>query len=322
MRDALWFFPAGHGPFDLRTDHVAALLDARDECVQLLGIELAGRLGVLASVPRLGRWAQENGDGPRQRAGELALSRLGLTLPTQAGRVQALSQGSPEDLLHALRLIAATGQTNLLPFASYLQHAGSTDAATARLAWCLATLADPAAAHAAAHAFAHAAAMAPAGLDADLRHRVLALAGYPQGLIAIVGGLVRIPMEVNALPIDLAERERALRQAVLAAFRAAHVGVTNDADRCAWEPAAMLAEPDPRKSPRLRFGRGLAQAEPRRVALGAALHLMTPWMCRALYIEQSAQAKRAFARDLSAYANARTQLDAIGMSGWLEDAAA
>jgi hypothetical protein len=325
LRDALWFHPSGIGSISPVPEHVAALLDSPCKEIRLLGIELAGRLDDRSSQPRLTAWMRDARDDEQAcRAIELALCRLGHPPKGMARRVRGLIHGSAEDQLHALRMIALSGQAPLLPAEAYLHLAATSHPTLASLAWCLSAIADPIAAHDLA--------MARDDLDADLRTRVLALAGFPQGSIAVLTHILTshhpatpaqldalacflgaIPMEMQAHSVDAGQRETAAREALLRVFRAAHVPIHNDADRCAWAAEAIVSEGDLRRLPRLRFGHALPTA-PRRVALSAALHRMTPSMCQALYLEQAALAGTAFAHGLSWYAAARVQMNAIGLS--------
>lgn len=332
LRDAWWFYPIGSCRFDIHLQRLAAMLGSGEEEQRLLAVELVGRLGFTACGTKVQRLTDETLEGPMRRAGELALCRMSLAPKALRQRVQALSEGAPQDRLHALRLMAVSGQPALLSAPQLLTWTRSTEQRLVQLAWCLATINDPAAAHEAA--------MGDCTMDASLRARILALAGYPSGLIAVVrevssqdlpasaaqldalaAFLGDVPMEVSAKQIAPPKREDALRVAVLQAFRAAHIPVRNEAKTCEWTPQAMLVEPGTRHGRRLRFGRLLRPLDAGGVALDSPVLQMGPLMRQALYIEQSAQAGRPIGAGLSAYASARHQLDAIGISQWIGRAA-
>lgn len=330
FRDAWWFFPQSRQGDAARIARTAALLASNAEPMHILGVELAGRCGIAAHVPRITALATELPDGPLLRACELALCRLNHPPADLPARIHRRGTGDADALLHALRLVATSGRLDLIPTPGYLQCARMQHPALQRLAWCLATLADP--------VQAHRLALEDATLDDGMRWRVLALAGFPEGLVRLARSVLQqasesTPAQLDALWTFLGEvpaevrdktappeiREQALRLAVLQALRNAHVGVTNQARHAEWTPEAMLAATDPGRSRRLRFGRALLRREDGGAALGSAVLQLTTLMRQALYIEQSVQSKKAVGAGLSAYAPSRQQVWVIGLSSWMAE---
>lgn len=331
LRDAWWFYPLDRASAARHPARVAALLRSTHEPARTLGIELAGRCGMQACLPLISPIAGAAPDGPPLRASELALCRLGQAPVDLAARIQRRSGGAAEDLLHALRLIAASGHLDLAQVEGYLRCAHMPHPALQRLGWCLATLCDPVQAHHRAEAHAT--------MDPGLRLQVLALAGFPHALIAVAREVTTqlgpatapqmdalsvllgdVPMQVRANDVSPQEREQAVRLRVLQVFRDAHIAVTNDAKTCAWEAARMLAEPDPAHNRRLRFGRAARPREDGGAALQAPVQQLGSLMRQALYIEQSVQARQPVGAGLSAYASTRHQMHVIGLSEWLGEA--
>jgi hypothetical protein len=327
LRDAWWFYPLNRRSFDLHLQHITALLQSRQADHQLMAIEVAGRLGMRACAPKLMEMLASTTDHTLRHSIELALCRMGAAPDNLPKRIQTLAHGTSADVLHALRLIASSGQLKGTSTEQLLAWTKSAQLPVSGLAWCLATISNPAAAHKAALS---------TQIDPDLRIRILALAGFPSGLISIVREITEqnipatpaqldalatlldeVPAEVNAKPVDVHKREDALRTAVLKAFRAAHIPVSNEAKVCEWSAQAMLAEPHSQQGRRLRYGAALRPKESGGVALGLSVPQMGPLMRQALYIEQSVQAGRPIGAGLSAYANSRHQLDVIGISQWL-----
>lgn len=328
FRDAWWFFPQSRHGDAARIARTAALLASNAEPTQILGVELAGRCGIAAHVPRITALATELPDGPLLRACELALCRLNHPPSDLPARIHRRGTGDADALLHALRLVATSGRVDLIPTPGYLQCTRMQHAALQRLAWCLTTLSDP--------VQAHRRALEDATLDDGMRWRVLALAGFPEGLVHLGRSVLQqgsdpTPAQLDALWTFLGEvpaevrdktappeiREQALRLAVLQALRNAHVGVTNQARHAEWTPEAMLAATDPGQSRRLRFGRALLRQEDGGAALGSAVLQLTTPMRQALYIEQSVRSKKAVGAGLSAYAPSRHQVQVIGLSSWI-----
>ena len=331
LRDAWWFYPMSRSAFDVHSQSIAGMLQSSQPDHRLMAMELAGRLGMTHCAPQIFDFAASTSDGHAHRSGELALCRMGLVSETFEGRIQDLMQGPEMDVIHALRLMASSGRlggASIEQLISWAQSAGRSDS---RLAWCLATLKNPVAAHEAV--------IDNQAMDPDLRIRILALAGFPSGLIAVVRSVTEqalpatpaqidalttflgaVPMEVNAEPMDVTQRDEALRTAVLTAFRTAHVAVRNEAKVCEWTTQAMLAEPETAHSThtkRLRYGTAIRPPENGGVVLHTSVLQMGPLMRQALYIDQSVQAGRPIGAGLSAYASARHQLDVIGVSHWL-----
>jgi hypothetical protein len=336
LRDAWWFYPMSRRAFDLHLQRIASMLQSSQADHQLMAIELAGRLGMNSCSQRISELLANTPDSILHRSGELALCRMGTAPDTLPKRVQSLLRGSAVDVLHGLRLIACSGLLEGASIDQLLSWAQSPEPALSRLAWCLATICNPAAAHDAA--------INNTTMEPDLRIRVLAMAGFPSGLISVVRSVTDqltpatpaqldalstllgdVPMEVNAKPMDPAKREEALRTAVLKAFRATHIPVRNEAKECEWSAQAMLAEPQ--GSPglhnrRLRYGVAVRPKESGGVALETSVLQMGSLMRQALYIEQSVQAGHPVGAGLSAYAPSRHQLDVIGISHWLGQARA
>lgn len=328
FRDAWWFFPQSRQGDAARIARTAALLTSNAESIQTLGVELAGRCGIAATAPRIAALATELPDAPLLRACELALCRLNRPPADLPARVHRRGTGDADALLHALRLVATSGRLDLIPTSGYLQCARMQHPALQRLAWCLATLSDP--------VQAHRLVLEDAALDEGVRWRVLALAGFPEGLVHLGRSVLQqvsepTPAQLDALWTFLGEvpaevrdktappeiREQALRLAVLQTLRNAHVGVTNQARHAEWTPEAMLAATDLGQSRRLRFGRALLRHEDGGAALGSAVLQLTTPMRQALYIEQSVQSKKAVGAGLSAYAPSRHQVQVIGLSSWI-----
>ncbi|WP_237711483.1 hypothetical protein [Paracidovorax oryzae] len=331
FRDAWWFHPQSRQGDAARIARTAALLASDSETMQTLGAELAGRCGIAASVPRITALAAELPDGPLLRACELALCRLNHPPSDLPARIHRRGTGDTDALLHALRLVAASGRLELIPTAGYLQCTRMQHPALQRLAWCLATLSDP--------AQAHRLALEDTSLDDGMRWRVLALAGFPEGLVhlgrsvlqqtseptpaqldALWTFLGEVPAEVRDKTASLEMREQALRLSVLQALRNAHVGVTNQAKHAEWTPEAMLAATDPAQSRRLRFGSAIRRREDGGAALAPAVLQLATLMRQALYIEQSVQSGRSVGAGLSAYAPSRHQVQVIGLSAWIAEA--
>lgn len=331
LRDAWWFYPLDRASAARHPARVDALLRSTHEPACSLGVELAGRCGMQTCLPLIVPIAATANEGQLLRASELALCRLGQPPDDLAARIQRRGSGTAEDLLHALRLIAASGRLDLAQAEGYLRCASMPHPALQRLGWCLATLCDPVQAHQQAD---ERAAMAP-----DLRLQVLALAGFPQTLIAVAREVTaqpgpatapqmdaltvllgNVPMQVRTTDVSPEEREKALRLRVLQVFRDAHIAVTNEAKTCAWEAGLMLAEPDPAHHRRLRFGRAVRSQEAGGVALLPPVQQLGSLMRQALYIEQSVQAHRPVGASLSAYASTRHQMHVIGLSEWLGEA--
>lgn len=330
FRDAWWFFPQSRQGDAARIARTAALLTSNAESIQTLGVELAGRCGIAATAPRIAALAAELPDGPLLRACELALCRLNHPPADLPARVHRRGTGDADALLHALRLVATSGRLDLIPTSGYLQCARMQHPALQRLAWCLATLSDP--------VQAHRLALEDAALDEGMRWRVLALAGFPEGLVHLGRSVLQqvsepTPAQLDALWTFLGEvpaevrdktappeiREQALRLALLQTLRNAHVGVTNQARHAEWTPEAMLAATEPGQSRRLRFGRALLRREDGGAALGPAVLQLTTLMRQALYIEQAVQSKKAVGAGLSAYAPSRHQVQVIGLSSWMAE---
>lgn len=330
FRDAWWFFPQSRQGDAARIARTAALLASNAESIQNLGVELAGRCGIAASAPRVAALATELPDGTLLRACELALCRLNHPPSDLPARIHRRGTGDADALLHALRLVATSGRLDLVPMPGYLQCTRMQHPALQRLAWCLATLGDP--------VQAHRLALEDATLDDGMRWRVLALAGFPEGLIHLGRSVLQQPSEPTPAQLDAlwtflgdvpAEvrdktappeiREQALRLAVLQTLRNAHVGVTNQARHADWTPEAMLAGAPPGQSRRLRFGHALRRQEDGGAALGSAVLQLTTLMRQALYIEQSVQSKKAVGAGLSAYAPSRHQVQVIGLSSWIAE---
>lgn len=334
LRDAWWFYPISRRAFDLHMQRVANMLQSRQMLEhQLMATELAGRLGMLGCGPQIIDLLSQTPDNPLHRSGELALCRMGIAPNTLPQRIQSLMQGGTTDVWHALRLIASSGQAEGASIDQLLNWAQSSEQALSRLAWCLATISNPSAAHEAS--------INNSVMDPALRTRVLALAGFPSGLIAIVRSLTEqntpatpaqidalavflgdVPMELSADPVDPVKREEALRAAVLKTLRMAHIPVRNEAKVCEWSADVMLAEPHSPRSRRLRYGTAVRPKEGGGVALSTTVLQMGSLMRQALYIEQSVQAGRPIGAGLSAYASSRLQLDVIGISDWLGQARA
>ncbi len=283
FRDAWWFHPQSRQGDAARIARTAALLASNSEAMQALGVELAGRCGIASSVPRITALAAELPDGHLLRACELALCRLNHPPADLPARIHRRGTGDTDALLHALRLVAASGRLELIQTSGYLQCTRMQHPALQRLAWCLATLSDP--------VQAHRLALEDASLDDGMRWRVLALAGFPEGLVHLGRSVLQqtsgaTPAQLDALWTFLGEvpaeirdkaappeiREQALRLAVLQALRNAHVGVTNQAKQAEWTPEAMLAATDPgqkpppeirqRNSPAGRWGRRIGTRGP------------------------------------------------------------
>ena len=336
LRDAWWFYPMSRRAFDRHLQRISNMLQSGQVSHQLMATELAGRLGMNSCSQRIAEMVDNAPDGILHRSGELALCRMGTAPDSLPKRVQSLMRGSADDVLHALRLIAGSGLLEGASIDEFLSRAQSPEPVLSRLAWCLATICNPGAAHDAA--------INNSSMDPDLRMRVLAMAGFPSGLIAVVRSVTDqltpatpaqldamatllgdVPMEVNAKPIDPAKREEALRTAVLRAFRTAHIPVRNEAKECEWSAQAMLAEPQGPQglhNRRLRYGAAMRPKESGGVALDTSVLQMSSLMRQALYIEQSVQAGRPVGAGLSAYASSRYQLDVIGISHWLGQAQA
>ncbi|RZJ14158.1 MAG: hypothetical protein EON50_07110 [Acidovorax sp.] len=331
LRDAWWFYPMGRSAFDLHSQGIADMLQSSQSDRKLMAMELAGRLGMTHCASRIADWVAATSDGPGHRIGELALCRMGLVSETLPGRIEQLIRGSEPDVMHAFRLMASSGRLESASSDQLISWAQSAKHDVSRLAWCLATIKNPVAAHDAV--------INNNAMDPDLRIRILALAGFPGGLIAVVRSVTEqalpatpaqidalttflggVPMELNAKPMDATQRDEALRTAVLAAFRVAHIPVRNEAKVCEWTPHAMLAEPDTAhsaRSRRLRYGAAMRLPENGGVVLHTSVLQMGALMRQALYIDQSVQAGRPIGAGLSAYASARHQLDVIGVSHWL-----
>jgi hypothetical protein len=327
LRDAWWFYPLNRRSFDLHLQRIITMLQSRQADQKLMATELAGRLGMRACAPKLLEMIATATDNTLHCAVELALCRMGAAPDTLPKRIKILAHGTSKDVLQALRLITASGQLEGVSTEQLLAWTQSADQPISRLAWCLATISNPAAAHNA---------VMRGSMEPDLRTRILALAGFPSGLISIVREITEqdipatpaqldalatfldeIPMEVSAKPMDARKREDALRSAVLKAFRAAHIPLRNEANVCEWTAQAMLAEPHSQQSRRLRYGVALLPKASGGVGLGMSVPQMGPLMRQALYIEQSVLAGRPIGAGLSAYANSRHQLDVIGVSQWL-----
>ena len=330
FRDAWWFHPQSRQGDAARIARTAALLASDSEAMQTLGAELAGRCGMAASVPRITALAAELPDGPLLRACELALCRLNHPPADLPARIHRRGTGDTNALLHALRMVAASGRLELIPTSGYLQCTRMQHPALQRLAWCLATLSDP--------VLTHRLALEDASLDDGMRWRVLALAGFPEGLVHLGRSVLQqtsepTPAQLDALWMFLGEvpaevrdraappdiREQALRLSVLQALRNAHVGVTNQAKHAEWTPEAMLAAADPGQSRRLRFGRALRRQEDGGAALGSTVLQLATLMRQALYIEQSVQCRSSVGAGLSAYAPSRHQMQVIGLSAWIAE---
>jgi len=331
LRDAWWFYPMNRSVFDLHSQAIVDMMQSSQSDHKLMAVELAGRLGMTHCASQIAHWVAATSDGHAHRIGELALCRMGSVSETLPSRIEQLISGTGPDLMHALRLMAISGRLEGASSDQLISWAQSAKHDVSRLAWCLATIKNPVAAHCAV--------INNNAMDPDLRIRILALAGLPSGLIAVVRSVTEqalpvtpaqidalttflggVPMELNAKPMDVTQRDEALRTAVLTAFRMAHVPVRNEAKVCEWTPQAMLAEPDTAhsvRSRRLRYGVGMRLPENGGVVLHPSVLQMGALMRQALYVDQSVQAGRPIGAGLSAYASARHQLDVIGISHWL-----
>jgi hypothetical protein len=328
LRDAWWFYPLSRRSFDLHLQRITAMLHSPQIDHQCMAIELAGRLGMTTCTQQLlNIVAATPADNVLHRTCELALCRMGAAPDTLTKRIKTLADTSSTNTLHALRLITASGQLKGVSTENLLTWTQSTQQPISRLAWCLVAISNPTAAHNAAMS---------GSMELNQRTRILALAGFPSGLISIVREITEqdipatqaqldalatyledVPMEVNAKPMDIRKREDALRAAVLKSFRAAHIPVRNEAKVCEWSAQAMLAEPHAQHGRRIRYGVAFRAKDSGGVPLGKSVPQMGALMRQALYIEQSVQAGRPIGAGLSAYATSRHQLDVIGISQWL-----
>ena len=323
VRDACWFYPVPNGPLSDKAAHLHDLFEAGgdDAPLRLLAIELAG----LRGEARLRGQLLALLDDPHYSApAQLALARMGeASATTRRYAAQCTATREPGQIGVAMELMACDpriADDELLHQALALD----VDPDVADPAWAIATCRD-------ARAALDRASLR-GDLPAALEMRMLALGGYPADIIVACGEMAAadgpitraqadlleltlgdVPAEARCEPNDKADKSRALRALLLRAFRQAHVGVRNDADIAAWEPQAILADPEKAARIRLRDGLALHGGVP---ALGRALPEVSHGLRHWLYIERACLAGHAFA--LSPFDVARRQDTALMAADYVD----
>ncbi|NHZ64327.1 hypothetical protein [Massilia genomosp. 1] len=316
VHDAYWFFPRPLGTFDDSVDHIERLFQAgaQHESVQTLALELAGRREVarlqapieaLLEVEPLSAWAH------------LALARMGVAgKATRHYVASVLGSGQQASIGSALAIAAADPRLADDGLLDTICRAGidaGAPGAIDDLAWAMLTCRHPRARCDCAATLID--------LPVALRTRVIALAGYMDGLIAacadiaasenaispeqadvLLLGLGEVPLEARVEPNDRQSKSAALRKLVLRVCRACHIGVSNDADRCAWQADAILAHPHIAAGVRVRHGAVLRGFVP---PFDAAMAELTHGLRQWLYIERAVCANVPFS--MSAVDVARRQ---------------
>lgn len=324
VRDACWFYPVPNGPLSDKAGHLLKLFEAGSDNapLRLLAIELAG----LRGEARLrGQLLALLDDAEYAASAHLALARMGeASDATRRYAAQCMATGVPEQIGMAMELMACDpriADEGLLRQAL----APGVDPDLADAAWAVAACRDV------RIALDHASVRAD--LPAAAQARIAAIGGYPADIIAACAAIAAadgpvtrtqadlleltlggVPAEARCEPNDKVDKSQALRALLLRAFRHAHIGVRNDANRAPWEPEAILSNPAQAAGIRLREGQALRAGVP---PLGRALPEVSHALRRWLYIERACLAGVAF--PLSPFGVSRRQ-DAAMMAADFVDA--
>ena len=123
-----------------------------------------------------------------------------------------------------------------------------------------------------------------------------------------------VPMEALVRPSDIHAKAKALRAALLRVCRRLHIGVTNDADRCAWDVDQIFSDPAKARATRLREGQIHSSPVPN---LGTSLIQLTHPLRQWLYIERAAAGGHVLTLD--ALDVSRRQVLALTVSDFLHE---
>ena len=320
VRDALWFFPASTDTFPQAASHVVELFWHALNHAELLplALELVGRCDLrplandvkplthAADFSALAHWVLVCLDA----AGE----------PTERFLCEGLMSADREAQVQAMAMVRVAPHLPhdewLLPF---------LDREEPFWAWPVMVARHP-------RRMCDALAQHTRLPEAD-RLRVLAVGGYLDGIVEacrrfaaqpdaltpeqadlLMLTLGDVPMEALVRPNDIHAKAQALRSTLLRVCRRLHIGVTNDADRCAWDADQIFSEPAKARAIRLREGRVHSSPVPN---LGTSLTQLTHPLRQWLYIERAAAGGHVLSLD--ALDVSRRQMLALTVSDFLHE---
>lgn len=320
VRDALWFFPASLDTFPLAADHVVELFWHALERLELLplALELVGRCDLRHLANDVRPLTHSAEFSPLAHWVLLCLDAAGE--PTERFLCEGLLSEDRDAQVQAMAMVRVAPHLPhdewLMPFLGREEPFWAWPVMVARHPR---RLCDMLAQHTA--------------LSEEDRLRVLAVGGYLDCVVEACRGfaaqpdaltpeqadllmltLGEVPMEALVRPNDIHAKAQALRAALLRVCRRLHIGVTNDADRCAWDVEQIFSEPAKARAIRLREGRVHSSPVPN---LGTSLTQLTHPLRQWLYIERAVAGGHVLTLD--ALDVCRRQMLALTVSDFLHE---
>lgn len=322
VRDAYWFYPVPIGALDDSSQHILALFEKCLEIPSLrpFALELAGRRDVKKLRPQI-RDLQD--DPLLVAAAQLALVRMGGANQASKHFIES-NLLSEDDAQVSLAIDMAAIDPRLIDD-TLLNQALDLPMDQVDAAWAIAAARHP------GRLFNYA--LQRDELPAALWCRIVAVTGYLEGIIMVCAEIAdepgtisalhadvleltlgEVPAEARCEPNDQQQKSKALRTLLLRLCRGAHIGLSNDADRCPWDINAMLDDPTQCDGVRLRFGKTLRDEVVAGFGIGIVelTHPLRQW----LYIERASTAAHPFA--LSSHDVARRQEMALMVAQFAE----
>ena len=320
VRDALWFFPASADPFPQAAHHVVELFWHALERLELLpmALELVGRCDLRSLANDVKPLTHSTEFSPLAHWVLVCLDAAGE--PTERFLCEGLLAADREPQVQAMAMVRVAPHLPhdewLLPF---------LDREEPFWAWPVMVARHP-------RRMCDALAQHPSLPPAD-RLRVLAVGGYLDGIVEacrlfaaqedaltpeqadlLMLTLGEVPMEALVRPNDIHAKAQALRAALLRVCRRLHIGVTNDADRCAWDADQIFSDPVKARAIRLREGQVHSSPVPN---LGTSLTQLTHPLRQWLYIERAVAGGHVLSLD--ALDVSRRQMLALTVSDFLHE---